>query len=653
MKKEYFTIPNLMGYFRILLIPVFCVLYYHSENAGCFYGAVIVLCLSFLSDFFDGKIARHFHQVTEWGKMLDPIADKLTQAALAIMCTVHFPATIWLFLLFAAKEIYMGLMGLLVIRKKNQVFGAKRFGKIGTAGLDFGILALILFPGMPLLVSNLLILVLMILMVVTWILYLRFHIELLTDKTFGKIKKRYKAVGVAGVFLYLILGAALPYLNQPKVSEEYKKEFANKVFASENSAGDRVMLIEDNGEALAERIRMLEHAKQSIVLSTFDFHSDISGKKMLAALWAAAERGVKVKILADGCNSWLRMTGNAYFYALASHENVTIKTYNPVNPLLPFRAMSRMHDKYVIVDDSLYLLGGRNVYDSFLGAQDGPKNYDRDVLVYHEGEKEGSLYQVKAYFEAIWNDSLCKTWNDNHLLRLIPGVKRAEQELEKQYISLKKQEPGWFQTISYQEKTVAANRITLLSNPTCLYSKEPQVFYGLCELMKQAKKEVIWHTPYIINNDYMYGEIAKIAKEVPEFTIMTNSVKNNGNPFGSVDYALHKDEVLKMGAKVLEYHGGVSYHGKSAVIDDRLAIVGSFNMDMKSAYQDTELMLVIDSRPLCEILKKSFTSYQKEADAADGTQDSKEELFDDTTSELNKVSNYVISKLNPYLRYLF
>ena len=438
-----------------------------------------------------------------------------------------------------------------------------------------------------------------------------------------------------------------------KAIEEYKKEFANKVFASENSAGDRVMLIEDNGEALAERIRMLEHAKQSIVLSTFDFHSDISGKKMLAALWAAAERGVKVKILADGCNSWLRMTGNAYFYALASHENVTIKTYNPVNPLLPFRAMSRMHDKYVIVDDSLYLLGGRNVYDSFLGAQDGPKNYDRDVLVYHEGEKEGSLYQVKAYFEAIWNDSLCKTWNDNHLLWLIPGVKRAGQELEKQYISLKKQEPGWFQTISYQEKTVAANRITLLSNPTCLYSKEPQVFYGLCELMKQAKKEVIWHTPYIINNDYMYGEIAKIAKEVPEFTIMTNSVKNNGNPFGSVDYALHKDEVLKMGAKVLEYHGGVSYHGKSAVIDDRLAIVGSFNMDMKSAYQDTELMLVIDSRPLCEILKKSFTSYQEEADAADGTVDSKEELFDDTTGVLKKVSNYVISKLNPYLRYLF
>ena len=166
---------------------------------------------------------------------------------------------------------------------------------------------------MPLLVTYLLILVLMILMVVTWILYLRFHIELLTNKTFGKIKKRYKAVGVAGVFLYLILGAALPYLHQPKVSEEYKKEFANKVFASENSAGDRVMLVEDNGEALAERIRMLEHAKQSIVLSTFDFHSDISGKKMLAALWAAAERGVKVKILADGCNSWLRMTGNAYF----------------------------------------------------------------------------------------------------------------------------------------------------------------------------------------------------------------------------------------------------------------------------------------------------------------------------------------------------
>lgn len=66
-----------------------------------------------------------------------------------------------------------------------------------------------------------------------------------------------------------------------------------------------------------------------------------------------------------------------------------------------------------------------------------------------------------------------------------------------------------------------------------------------------------------------------------------------------------------MGAKVLEYHGGVSYHGKSAVIDDRLTIVGSFNMDMKSAYQDTELMLVIDSRPLCEILKKVLLPIKK------------------------------------------
>ena len=64
-------------------------------------------------------------------------------------------------------------------------------------------------------------------------------------------------------------------------------------------------------------------------------------------------------------------------------------------------------------------------------------------------------------------------------------------------------------------------------------------------------------------------------------------------------------------------------------------------------------MLFRSSRPLCEILKKSFTSYQKEADAADGTVDSKEELFDDTTGALKKTSNYVISKLNPYLRYLF
>ena len=106
-----------MGYFRILLIPVFCILYYHSENAGCFYGAVIVLCLSFLSDLFDGMIARKFNMITNLGKALDPIADKLTHGALALCLAFRYPQMWVLFGLMVLKEGYMVVMGLLFFRK--------------------------------------------------------------------------------------------------------------------------------------------------------------------------------------------------------------------------------------------------------------------------------------------------------------------------------------------------------------------------------------------------------------------------------------------------------------------------------------------------------------------------------------------------------
>ena len=90
-KKEIFSIPNLMGYFRILLIPVFCYLYITAETEREYLYAVLVVLLSSLTDLFDGKIARRFHMVTELGKALDPIADKLTHAALAICLATRYP----------------------------------------------------------------------------------------------------------------------------------------------------------------------------------------------------------------------------------------------------------------------------------------------------------------------------------------------------------------------------------------------------------------------------------------------------------------------------------------------------------------------------------------------------------------------------------
>lgn len=130
------TIPNLLSVIRICLIPVLAVLYLK----GYIWWSVLILVISGLSDFFDGKIARKFNQISNLGKMLDPIADKLTIFALAIVLFIKFKnaqsesmqAFAWVFLLFIAKDIIMLLGGALIIALGARPAPAAIYGKVAT-----------------------------------------------------------------------------------------------------------------------------------------------------------------------------------------------------------------------------------------------------------------------------------------------------------------------------------------------------------------------------------------------------------------------------------------------------------------------------------------------------------------------------------------
>ncbi len=252
--------------------------------------------------------------------------------------------------------------------------------------------------------------------------------------------------------------------------------------------------------------------------------------------------------------------------------------------------MGRMHDKYLIADGKTYILGGRNTYNYFLGDFPGHKNYDRDVLVVcDEPEKENSVNQLSEYFETIWNQEYSGYFHNNKKLANRKSVKNAVLELQNSY-----------------QKYFEENKETIHTGP-----KEPVVWYQLGELMKNAKERVKIHTPYIICNDMMYNTWKEIAESVPDFSIMTNSVANNGNPFGSADYARNRNRILNTGIDIWEYEGGYSYHGKSILIDDDLSVIGSFNMDMRSTYLDTELMLVIRSKEINKQLEEGMMEYER------------------------------------------
>ncbi len=147
--KEYFSIPNLMGYFRILLVPVYLFVYINADSKSDYYIAAGIMLLSFLTDLLDGKIARKFDMITEFGKFLDPVADKITQGVLAISFAFRYPVVAVLVVIFVIKEFTMLGVGIFFYKKGKWMNGAQMHGKICTTVLDFTMFILLVVPTIP------------------------------------------------------------------------------------------------------------------------------------------------------------------------------------------------------------------------------------------------------------------------------------------------------------------------------------------------------------------------------------------------------------------------------------------------------------------------------------------------------------------------
>ena len=172
-RKEIFSIPNIIGYVRILLIPVFMYIYITADALEDYYLAAGVVLLSTFSDLFDGMIARKFNMITELGKIVDPLADKLSHAAM-IICLLTRYKLMWLFFgIFVVKEGFMAVMGIIMLRHNGKKLdGAMWFGKVCTAVLFLSMFALFLLPTLDLNIVSIMIFSCSAVMLLTLILYI-------------------------------------------------------------------------------------------------------------------------------------------------------------------------------------------------------------------------------------------------------------------------------------------------------------------------------------------------------------------------------------------------------------------------------------------------------------------------------------------------
>ena len=158
-KKEIFTIPNLLSFVRLALIPAYMVIYLRAEETKDFIIAGTILAISCITDMVDGKIARKFNMITTFGKFLDPLADKITQFTLILCLAIRYKVLWPVFALFVLKELFQLLAAMLAAHHGYVLKGALLSGKVCTTVLFVSLVAMVLFPGIPMSVVELIALV--------------------------------------------------------------------------------------------------------------------------------------------------------------------------------------------------------------------------------------------------------------------------------------------------------------------------------------------------------------------------------------------------------------------------------------------------------------------------------------------------------------
>jgi len=221
------------------------------------------------------------------------------------------------------------------------------------------------------------------------------------------LKKILKTLSILlAVYLtFLILGSCGPFMAYPEIKDAAPMGLAAEKMHAASASPDRAMIIEDNATALDARIRLMYRAQEEIIIACYDIRDGESTRDILSVALRKADEGVSVRILADGISGLVHMNGDL-FRAMAAHPNIDIRTYNMPSPFHPWKFMGRMHDKYLIVDDFAYILGGRNMFDYFIG--DYPtehRSHDREILICNAGKSpDSALFRLRDYFEAIWAD---------------------------------------------------------------------------------------------------------------------------------------------------------------------------------------------------------------------------------------------------------
>ncbi len=404
-------------------------------------------------------------------------------------------------------------------------------------------------------------------------------------------------------------------------------------------------LLPTGTEAFLARVLAIDRAEKTLDLQYYIFHDDLTGKFILDRLMAAAERGVRVRLLLD---DWRQTAARDWWLIMMEiHPNIEVRVYNPFgglrsNPLSrplqaifgPRRLRSRMHNKAFIADNSVAIVGGRNIADEYFGVGSDINFRDVDLVALGPIAR-----QVSVDFDDYWNCVLSVPLSA--LVSNRPSaedMEKARRELAATREALKKSSYWLRMQQSDLMKKVEGGKVPFIWAPAAVLYDDPlkainpdepgseKMAHQLRAFIEGARHEAIMVSPYVIPGKAGMQWFRDLRCCGVTVKILTNSFATTDSPLSQIAYWRYRKDLLRLGVDLYELKptqglgreeefggyggsGGLggsagssrpALHAKILVLDRQAVFIGSFNLDPRSEKFDTQDGIIVRSPELAQ-----------------------------------------------------
>ncbi|HKS24365.1 MAG TPA: phosphatidylserine/phosphatidylglycerophosphate/cardiolipin synthase family protein [Thermoanaerobaculia bacterium] len=358
---------------------------------------------------------------------------------------------------------------------------------------------------------------------------------------------------------------------------------------------DVVRILADDREAAQARVDLIRQAQDSIEVLYFMAKDDKVALGILQLLRDARRRGVRdVRVVIDGS---FRRIPKAVMTHLRD-EGVLIRTYHPFDLRHPTWMLHRMHEKVILVDGKRYITGGRNLAESYFGLG-RDMNY-RDVDIYVDGPSAADAHQR---FETVWNSRDVAALHGH----VTGSTKReAAQHLGDALAEMTKS--GIIDLGATRDWSKGA-----LDVGPMRFLAGHDVGSDMAALIAGAKQSVVIESPYFIPPRFFRELLHKKLSEGVRIVVVTNSVRSTDGLLPQIGYLKYRDEFARAGIDFREYKGPDCLHGKVILVDGRVVMIGSYNVDPRSQYLNTEITCVAENEELARALQQLIDGHIENA----------------------------------------